>query len=101
MRGEDHLIQLTEARRDRSVLIEACLNKGETEGLSKDDLEATKDDIKSNLQASLEEFRLQIELEIANDHMGMATELMMERDMERLRVANLIALIDSLIKKDA
>jgi hypothetical protein len=98
LRGEDHLIQLTLARRDRAGLVEICLGKDENENLSKEDLEATKENIQSNLSAFIEEHRVQIEFEIAHDRIGMATQIMMERDKEKLRVANLMALIDSLIK---
>lgn len=98
LRGEEHLIQLTLARRDRAGLVEICLGKDEIENISKEDLEATKDNIQANITAFIEEYRVQIEFEIAHDRIGMATQIMMERDKERLRAANLLALIDSLIK---
>ena len=99
MRGEYHLIGLTRARRDRVTLIETCLTHETIEGLSKEDLLAAKEEIQLNLVVAVEDFRVQIEFEISMDRIGMATELMMERDLEKLRVSNLVALIDYLASK--
>ena len=99
MRGEEHLIELTLARRDRATQVENCLLNDMTEGLSRADLLNTKQEIQSNHAVTMEEFREQIEYQISMDRMGMATQLMMDRDLEKLRVANLVALIDRLVRK--
>ena len=99
MPGEEHLLKLRQALRERSEMIEKCLYNEQTENLNKEDLLQTKAHLNESLSIKIASFNEQIKIEIAHDRMGMAIEIMMDRDKEKLRVANLVALINKLISK--
>lgn len=97
MRGEDHLIELIRLERARNSLVAICVENDLTSNLSKSDLNAAKNHVKEELQVKVAELNESIRISIENDRIGMATELMMERDIAILDAKNLIAKIEKLI----
>jgi hypothetical protein len=98
MRGEDHLIALTELKRERLDLILACVQADLIEGIQKSELKELKEDIKAESDIMVRELNESIRVSIENDRIGMATELMMERDLEILNTQNQIDRINKILE---
>jgi hypothetical protein len=101
MRGEDHVIGLMLLHDQRMVMVKACVVAGSTTGILKSDLRELKVYIQDELDAKVREINESIRISIENDRMGMATQLMMERDLTILEARNLEGQIDELIKQAA
>jgi len=98
MSGEDHVIGLMQLHDQRMTLVKACVVEGTNEGILKSDLRELKVFILDELDTEVRELNEAIRVSIENDRMGMATQLMMERDLLILETKNLEAKIDELIR---
>jgi hypothetical protein len=99
MRGEDHAIALKMLYLQRLEDIILCVEADKTKGISKTELQETMEHQESTLKIYLEEINESIRISIENDRIGMATQLMMERDQHVLGVRNLQEKIRKLIKE--
>lgn len=99
MRGEDHLVALTELKRERLDLILVCIQADLTSGIEKSELIELKEDIQIESGIRVRELNDSIKISIENDRIGMATELMMERDLEILNTQNQVDRLNKILKK--
>lgn len=99
MRGEDHLVALTELKRERLDLILVCIQADLTSGIEKSELIELKEDIQIESGIRVRELNDSIKISIENDRIGLATELMMERDLEILNTQNQIDRLNKILKK--
>lgn len=82
MRGEDHVISLMNLYTERLSLIADCLNKDITQGISNDELKDVIIEIEYKLSVYVKEMNQAIQEAVANDRIGMATQLTFQRDLE-------------------
>ena len=99
MRGEDHLVALTELKRERLDLVLVCIQADFTSGIEKSELIELKEDIQIESGIRVRELNDSIKISIENDRIGMATELMMERDLEILNTQNQVDRLNKILKK--
>lgn len=99
MRGEDHLVALTELKRERLDLILTCIQADLTQGIEKSELIELKEDIQSESDIIVRELNDSIKLALENDRIGMATELMIERDIEILNTQNQLDRINKILEE--
>ncbi len=99
MSGEDHMIALKELYSVRLGLIAECVQNDSTNNLSKIELQDTIPKIEAELAQYIEEMNAAIQLSIARDRIGMATEMAYERDLHKKEIKALIRKIRSLLKK--
>lgn len=99
MRGEDHLVELTLLGRERMDLITDCVKEDRISGISLEEFKEVKAYIQLNLDHFVNNINESIRISIENDRIGMATQLMMERDLHLLETKNLLKKIDDLITK--
>ena len=99
MRGEDHAVALKMLYLQRLDDIILCVEAEKTKGISKAELQDTLEHQEFTLKIYLEEINESIRISIENDRIGMATQLMMERDQQVLKVRNLQDKIRKLIKE--
>lgn len=99
MRGEDHAVSLKLLYTERLQMIADCIRQDKTQGMSKEELKDTLVNIQAELDEYLKDMNAAIQNSIENDRIGMATQLMMERDMHLLEEKNVMAKIEDLIKK--
>lgn len=99
MRGEDHLVALTELKRERLDLILVCIQADLTSGIEKSELIELKEDIQIESGIRVRELNDSIKISIENDRIGMATEFMMERDLEILNTQNQVDRLNKILKK--
>lgn len=97
MRGEDHVIGLKFLYEDRMLLIENCVDKNATYGITKQELIDTLDNMEYKLSVYVADMEKAIQLAIDMDRIGMATELRMEMDEEVELKTTLMAKIKKLI----
>lgn len=97
MRGEDHLIALTELKRERLDLMLLCVQSELTEGLDKAELSELKAEIESESSIVIGELNRSIKEAIESNRISMATKLMMERDIEKLNAQNQIDRINKIL----
>lgn len=98
MRGEDHLIALTELYRERLQLINSCVEAETTQGVTQEELIDLREDIKSDSSIVIERLKQEIKKAIESNQIELATRLMIERDLELINTANRVDRINKLIK---
>ena len=99
MRGEDHAVAMKMLYIQRLENIIACVEEDKVRGITKAELQDSLDHQAYSLKIYLEEMNESIRINLENDRVGMATELMMERDQHVLEVRNLQDKIRNLIKE--
>lgn len=99
MRGEDHAVALKMLYLQRLDEIILCVEADKLKGISKTELQDSLEHQDDTLKLYVEEMNESILISIENDRIGMATQLMMERDQHVLEVRNLQDKIRKLIKE--
>jgi hypothetical protein len=99
MRGEDHAVALKMLSIQRLEDIIECAKADQLKGITKIEFLDTLDHQDEMLKLYLEELNESIRICIENDRIGMATQLMMERDQHVLEVRNLQEKIRNFIKE--
>lgn len=99
MRGEDHVIALKFSYEQRLGMIAECVIGNRINGVKRAELLDTLEDQESQLKIYLEEINDSIRISVENDRIGMATQLMMERDLHVAEVRTLQDKIRTILKK--
>lgn len=99
MSGEDHVIALKELSLSRLESISGCVESNSTKGITQEELKDLIPFLTEGLEQYILEMNQSIQLSIAHDRLGMAAELVHERNLHTRETKKLISKVKSLIKK--